>query len=709
MIITRKFTMALDRRGVAPVVDAVQDDGLTRAVEITLTYENQPWQIPDGTTAAVRFKKPDGKSGLYDTLPNDESAYTISGNVVTVVLAPEVLTAEGDVKAAVALYRGNDVLGTFPFVINVASNPAAGQSISNNYYYLQTWNDVNDAIARIDGAMVTSVNNITPDANGNVDVMSMACTKELPMVVLEGMTGQILLENFNRAPKIGEVFSAICGKRYTILEVVGVTDYTCAAKALASVEMGAVKTVNGIAPDLNGNVEIKAGGGITKEEKNLILAIFRALPYTADVAAIYSQLEALWSVSHKASYNLTGATASNNASAVVENGAYSTTLTAESGYTLTGATVKVTMDGVDITSEAYKNGVITIASVTGAVVISVVAKEVPSYAITNNLTNVTTDNSATKVTEGDFYSANLSWDATYSLDSIVITMGGVDVTADVYGEGKILITEVTGDVVITAVAEEPVPVEMVSFAPSATTKYYSTADNTTLLINTSYAGAALLLSNAATKNEAELTVIIKNETEDAIEVGNLPCGAMPRTILGTSSDHLSVYNAVYGIKLSSAMQPGDSYSFKYTLPADNYFAVKHISGLTYEVSGGMDITEPVAEYATTENIVGTNTTYYSDGGETTLTTMNYGRRYYTAAFEEDTTLRIVFTNSATRYAGAIVGCMTPGTETAAGGKVYFAKKTNERVYPGIQWEMEYTVKAGYAFMSNSADIIIMKA
>lgn len=173
MIITRKFTMALDRRGVAPVVDAVQDDSHTRAVAITLTNEGRPWKIPDGTTAAVRFKKPDGKSGLYDTLPDNNAAYSIDGNVVTVTLAPEVLTAEGHVDAAVALYNGNDVLGTFPFIVNVAPNPAAGRTVSNNYYYLQTWDDVNEANAflsgRVDGlgqAVYTGFRQVNEAVNG---------------------------------------------------------------------------------------------------------------------------------------------------------------------------------------------------------------------------------------------------------------------------------------------------------------------------------------------------------------------------------------------------------------------------------------------------------------------------------------------------------------------------------------------------------------
>lgn len=77
--------------------------------------------------------------------------------------------------------------------------------------------------------------------------------------------------------------------------------------------------------------------------------------------------------------------------------------------------------------------------------------DVPTYTITNNLTGVTNSNTAT--TASGYYSATLSADDGYNI-SVTITMGGVDITDSVYTEdGTILITEVTGDIIITATAE----------------------------------------------------------------------------------------------------------------------------------------------------------------------------------------------------------------------------------------------------------------
>lgn len=72
---------------------------------------------------------------------------------------------------------------------------------------------------------------------------------------------------------------------------------------------------------------------------------------------------------------LSGCSTSNAAATVNEESAYAATITPDSGYTLSGATVQITMGGTDITSTAYNNGAISIASVTGNIVITIAAAE----------------------------------------------------------------------------------------------------------------------------------------------------------------------------------------------------------------------------------------------------------------------------------------------------------------------------------------------
>lgn len=74
-----------------------------------------------------------------------------------------------------------------------------------------------------------------------------------------------------------------------------------------------------------------------------------------------------------------------------------------------------------------------------------------TYTVTNNLTNVVSDNAATVVDEGTRYTANLT--ATEGdIISVTVTMGGEVI--DAYSNGVVDISAVTGDIIITAAAKQ---------------------------------------------------------------------------------------------------------------------------------------------------------------------------------------------------------------------------------------------------------------
>lgn len=152
--------------------------------------------------------------------------------------------------------------------------------------------------------------------------------------------------------------------------------------------------------------------------------------------------------------NLTGCTISNAASQVDYGEAYTATIAAESGKTITSVVVK--MGGVDITATAYtaSSGAINISKVTGAVTITAAAS-VPSvtYNITRNLTNCASSNTADTIAEGAAYTTTLSPTGTYKkLGAITVTMGGVDISASVVSGNTITISKATGDIAITCAA-----------------------------------------------------------------------------------------------------------------------------------------------------------------------------------------------------------------------------------------------------------------
>lgn len=150
MKITKTITIDLARAPDHPRILAVEGDAGSRAVEIRLKANLEPWPVPEEATVSLVYQKPDGTSGWYDTLPDGSSCCAIDGNVVTLELAPQVLTVEGTVSAALVLRdaSGNQ-LTTFGFLIQVLSSPGDTES-SRDYYNLKVVASIEELTARLD-------------------------------------------------------------------------------------------------------------------------------------------------------------------------------------------------------------------------------------------------------------------------------------------------------------------------------------------------------------------------------------------------------------------------------------------------------------------------------------------------------------------------------------------------------------------------------
>ena len=199
------------------------------------------------------------------------------------------------------------------------------------------------------------------------------------------------------------------------------------------------------------DIPLSAGGnGLTAAQINALDGMFKVCAFIkADISAEYNEfcaafdIEAATITGISATYSggsVPAGTALDDLTGIVVTAQYSDGSTATvTGYTLSG---EIT-EGSNTITVTYQDKTATF-TVTGTAAAQV-------YTVTNNLTNVTNSNAQTEVTDG-FYSATLTVAAGNVLNSITITMGGVDITDSVYGDGSILISEVTGDIVITAVA-----------------------------------------------------------------------------------------------------------------------------------------------------------------------------------------------------------------------------------------------------------------
>ena len=227
------------------VVNVKQRDKYARKIQVILYASGAPWPIPAGVAAAIRYSKPDGTKGLYDQLPDGTQAWSVSENVITITLAPQVLTAAGTVRLDVLLTLGAAELATFDMLVNVLPAPVSdGDLESQDYYNYSTLAEINNAIGDLaalktmaKGSLVEAINeavdsdrnsvlyepqalteaerkqardNIGAQAQGNYALVSQLPT--VPVQSVNGKTGAVQLDAASvGADPTGSAFGQVAG------------------------------------------------------------------------------------------------------------------------------------------------------------------------------------------------------------------------------------------------------------------------------------------------------------------------------------------------------------------------------------------------------------------------------------------------------------------------------------------------------------------
>ena len=128
-------------------------------------------------------------------------------------------------------------------------------------------------------------------------------------------------------------------------------------------------------------------GGLSANEKTLLLTLLKNAKYAENVQPAYKQLEALFNggaiVTYTVTNNLTDLTTDNEAATITAGFPYKATLADADGNK--PKSVEVVMGGVDVSGEYYADGVIDIPSVSGELVITAFAKN--TYPVIYNLAN----------------------------------------------------------------------------------------------------------------------------------------------------------------------------------------------------------------------------------------------------------------------------------------------------------------------------------
>lgn len=81
---------------------------------------------------------------------------------------------------------------------------------------------------------------------------------------------------------------------------------------------------------------------------------------------------------------------------------------------------------------------------------------VTAYTVTQNLTNVTSSFTGESINSGEAFSATLTAESTYTMGTVTVEMGGVDISSTAYDSltNKVLIASVSGNIEITAEATQ---------------------------------------------------------------------------------------------------------------------------------------------------------------------------------------------------------------------------------------------------------------
>lgn len=158
----KEITVDLAGEMLFEYITAVQGDTNSRSVKVTLLSNAQPYTVPDGATAVIRCKKPDGTSVFNDA--------TINGDgTITAELTEQMLAAVGNCKCEISLYgEGESSLTTVPFIVKVT--PAA---VNPNIESTDEYTALASALARVDnvsGVAVAALEAAT-EALNNLDTI----------------------------------------------------------------------------------------------------------------------------------------------------------------------------------------------------------------------------------------------------------------------------------------------------------------------------------------------------------------------------------------------------------------------------------------------------------------------------------------------------------------------------------------------------------
>ena len=176
--ITQKITIELDGKSPFEYVVMKQGDKGSRILAVSLLQNKQPYEIPTGCTARIKYYKPDGNPVLNDC--------TLSGNEILVTYTEQMLAAAGVGKGEIVLLKGGKELKSATYYTKIVETVYKTDGFVSDKEFLSMgtiFNDMDQAAqaatanAKIAETAAANANQAANSANGAASAANSAAEK----------------------------------------------------------------------------------------------------------------------------------------------------------------------------------------------------------------------------------------------------------------------------------------------------------------------------------------------------------------------------------------------------------------------------------------------------------------------------------------------------------------------------------------------------
>lgn len=134
--ITQKITIELDGKSPFEYVVMKQGDKGSRILAVSLLQNKQPYEIPTGCTARIKYYKPDGNPVLNDC--------TLSGNEILVTYTEQMLAAAGVGKGEIVLLKNGKELKSATYYTKIVETVYKTEGLTSDKEFLSMATVLND-------------------------------------------------------------------------------------------------------------------------------------------------------------------------------------------------------------------------------------------------------------------------------------------------------------------------------------------------------------------------------------------------------------------------------------------------------------------------------------------------------------------------------------------------------------------------------------